>query len=509
MKNSDYWKNRMRILEEALLDKGYAYVKNLESQYNIAIAEIDKQIAAWFQRFAKNNGISLAEAKKLLNSNELEEFRWTVAEYIRHGEENALSGEWTKQLENASSRVHISRLDSLKIQLRQEAEALHGGQLQATESLLGEIYREGYSHTAFEVQKGIGFAWSFVGVDSTRLEKVLARPWTADGQTFRDRVWTNKDALVNSVNTQITQMIMRGEAPDKAIKNIAHQFNVSKKKAGRLVMTESAAFASFSQKDCYDDLGVEKYEIVETPDTETCEVCGELDGKVFNMSDFQVGTTAPPFHPWCRGFTAPWYEDMQNIGARAARDAVTGESCELPAGTTYKQWKEMQDAKYGAGTVDKMRKRSYNETADRAQFESYIAVLGKQSLPKSFNKFQDLKYDNAEEWEKLKRQYREGHNSLQAQLPYYYNGEKNFIPNGAVIYPIRTIAGKGSKNILRVESELIAQYGGEAGEWKKRVGKVESDKYIFDVHWYELNGRQYKMKLKNRGEKNHEIKIHW
>ncbi len=389
----------MRILEEALLDKGYAYVKNLESQYNIAIAEIDKQIAAWFQRFAKNNGISLAEAKKLLNSNELEEFRWTVAEYIRHGEENALSGEWTKQLENASSRVHISRLDSLKIQLRQEAEALHGSQLQATESLLGEIYREGYSHTAFEVQKGIGFAWSFVGVDSTRLEKVLARPWTADGQTFRDRVWTNKDALVNSVNTQITQMIMRGEAPDKAIKNIAHQFNVSKKKAGRLVMTESAAFASFSQKDCYDDLGVEKYEIVETPDNETCEVCGELDGKVFNMSDFQVGTTAPPFHPWCRGFTAPWYEDMQNIGARAARDAVTGESYELPAGTTYKQWKEMQDAKYGAGTVDKMRKRSYNENIDKKQFDTYKALLG-SNAPKTFKDFQCIKY--GDDWKPFK-----------------------------------------------------------------------------------------------------------
>jgi len=49
-------------------------------------------------------------------------------------------------------------------------------------------------------------------------------------------------------------------------------------------------------------------------------------------------------------------------------------------------------------------------------------------------------------------------------------------------------------------------YGGKPEDWKKKVGKIESDKYIFDIHWYELNGyelngKQYEMKLKNRGDK--------
>ncbi len=298
MKNDAYWNNRMRILEEALLDTGYEYVQNLEKQYELAIAEIDRKIAAWYQRFAKNNEITLAEAKRLLNSTELKEFRWTVEEYIKNGE--SLSDEWKKQLENASSRVHISRLDSLKVQLRQEAEALHGSQLKATESLLSDIYREGYFHTAFEFQKGLGVGWSLHGLTGTEIQKVLSRPWTADGQTFRDRVWVNKQALVNSVNTNLTQMIMRGEAPDRAIKAIAKQFNVAKNKAGRLVMTESAAFSSAAQKDCFTALDVQQYRIIGTLDSETCELCGELDGKVYKMSDYQVGTTAPPFHPWCR-----------------------------------------------------------------------------------------------------------------------------------------------------------------------------------------------------------------
>ena len=43
MRNDKYWANRMRILEESLLDKGYDYVKNLERQYATAIQDAVNQ----------------------------------------------------------------------------------------------------------------------------------------------------------------------------------------------------------------------------------------------------------------------------------------------------------------------------------------------------------------------------------------------------------------------------------------------------------------------------------
>lgn len=103
MRNDKYWANRMRILEESLLDTGYDYVKNLERQYATAIQDIESQIAKWYQRFATENGITLAEANKLLTTQELDEFRWTVEEYIKYGQENAVSQAWYKQLKNASA----------------------------------------------------------------------------------------------------------------------------------------------------------------------------------------------------------------------------------------------------------------------------------------------------------------------------------------------------------------------------------------------------------------------
>ncbi len=337
MKNSAYWKRRMEMLETAQLEKVQRFYADLERQYRIASANIEKEINNWYQRFAENNQITMAEAKKLLNTGELAEFKWNVQEYIKYGEENALNQQWMKELENASARVHISRLEALKLQLQQQVEVLYGNQLDGLDKLLRDIYSEGYYHTAFEIQRGFNIGWDLHDLDSNQLDKILSRPWSLDGRTFSDRIWTNKQQLIGSLQTQLTQAVIRGESPDVLIKNLAQQMNVDKNKAGRLIMTESAAFASAAQKDCFKALDVEKYEIVATLDNRTSQICQDLDGEVFDMKDYQVGVTAPPFHPWCRTTTVPYFED--NYGERAARGA-DGKVYYVPSNMKYKEWKE-------------------------------------------------------------------------------------------------------------------------------------------------------------------------
>lgn len=337
--NAEYWAQRIKNMEDALKDQSYSYVENLEAQFSRAQAEIERQMSVWYQRFAANNEITLADAKRLLNSDELAEFHWTVQEYIKYGQENALDGAWMKQLENASAKVHISRLEALKLQIQQQAEVLYSNQLDFVDAAARQMYEGSYYHTAFEVQRGLGVGWTMHAINEDTITKVLSRPWTADNQTFRDRCWTNKQSLVNSVNTQLTQMIIRGEAPDRAIAAISKQFEVSKSKAGRLVMTESAYFSSAAQKDCYTALGVEKYKIVASFDHDTCELCAAMDGKVFKMSEYQVGLTAPPFHPWCRCCTCPYFEDMVGIGERWTRNA-DGTTAKIKPDTTFDEWKK-------------------------------------------------------------------------------------------------------------------------------------------------------------------------
>lgn len=335
-----YWKKRMEAIEKMSHDKGADYAEYVKKQFEDSIRAMEKEIEVWYGRIADNNDISLAAAKKLLRKNELEDFHMTVKEYIKKGETLQYSDEWAKQLENASAKVHISRLEALKLQLRQKCEALYGNLENGLEKTMKGIYENGYYHTAYEIMKGRGVGYTFHRIDARRIEKAIDTIWAGDGKNFRARCWTNKEKLTNELQTVLTQSIIRGEAPDKAIKQLAKRMNVSKFSAGRLIMTESAFISSQSQKDCYRELDVEQFEFVATLDSLTSDICREMDGQVFKMSDYEIGVNAPPLHCFCRSCTVPHFEDDFGIvGKRAARKE-NGETYYIPANMTYHEWKE-------------------------------------------------------------------------------------------------------------------------------------------------------------------------
>ena len=107
--DAEYWQKRFNQMEQAQHDRGAAAFSEIDRKYREAQKTIEQKIAVWYQRFADNNHITFPEARKLLTGSELSEFKWDVNEYIRHGKENAVSGSWMKELENASARYHINR----------------------------------------------------------------------------------------------------------------------------------------------------------------------------------------------------------------------------------------------------------------------------------------------------------------------------------------------------------------------------------------------------------------
>lgn len=341
MKNSEYWKLRFEQLEQAQNGQGAAAFAEIEKQYKEAQKQIEGQIARWYQRFADNNGITLAQARQYLKGAALKEFQWDVQNYIKYGQDNALMGGWMKELENASAKYHISKLEALKIQTQQSLEVMFSKQMGTVTGAMGDIFESGYYHTAYELQKGFNIGWDIAGLDQSQIEKVLSKPWAVDGKNFSERIWTNKEKLISELHGELTQNIMLGADPQKAIDSLAKKMNTSKQNAGRLIMTEEAYFSSAAQRDCFNDLDVEQYEIVATLDSHTSDICRSLDGKHFPMKDFQAGVTAPPFHVYCRSTTVPYFdEDFGDIGERAARDEETGKTYYIPDDMNYEDWKQ-------------------------------------------------------------------------------------------------------------------------------------------------------------------------
>ncbi len=334
---NNYWKDRFIELEKSSYKKGYQAYKNIEESLIKAQREIEKQIEAWYGRFAVNNSLDIHDAKLLLNSKELEEFKWDVKQYIAAGRENAINLRWMKELENASAKFHVTRLQALKLRLQQEVELVFGNQVDKLDKTLRDVFAENYYQTIFEVQKGFNVGFPIDRVDETLLDKLISKPWARDGKNFSARIWGNRDKLVNELQNELIQNVFLGRPPKKLIERFANKFNTQKSNAARLVMTEVAFFHTVSQKKAFEELNIKQYEVVAVLDSKTSPICQDFDGQVFSLKDMEIGVNAPPFHPRCRSIIVPYYDDY-GVGERVATDR-DGNTIYIPSNMRYKDWK--------------------------------------------------------------------------------------------------------------------------------------------------------------------------
>ncbi len=366
MQNSEYWEKRFILLNEMLLQKGENYFKSAQKNYADVMENIEKDINDFYMKFAHENNITFQQAKQILTTSERQAFQMKLEEYIKYGSKNGLSKEWMKKLKNASTVHRVTRLQALQYQFRQQIEKLEAIKEYGLTNTLKDIYKEGYYRTAYEIQRASGIGSAFSRIDERKIEKVLAKPWAADGKNFSERIWgQDRTQLLYQLENRFSQGMIRGESPQKIIKDIQKALHSSEYATRRLVMTESAFFASASRKETYDKLEVKQYKILAVLDTKTSTICRDMDGKVFDVKDYQPGLNANPFHANCRTTTAPYFNDeFTQQQERSARDK-DGKTYYVPANMTYKEWynkyiKDNQKVSAKYNTVLKQQKQSIN-----------------------------------------------------------------------------------------------------------------------------------------------------
>lgn len=399
MKSKRYWQKRAENISNYEFEKADNYKLKLEEEYKKALKSIQGDVEAFYSKFANDNKISIADARKTLNSNELKEFRMTLKEFIEKAKNNE-NLQWEKELNNLSEKVRITRLESLQAQINNTIENLYSNQTQDTTNLLKGIYSDTYYKNIFEISKGLGIAVNFAKIDDKSITKVLKEPWHEGN--YSSRIWNNKRLLVKELQSNLVQAFIRGDSIDKTSKVIANKMNVVKGAARRLVNTESAYITSKATFDSYSGSGfVKQYEILATLDLHTSKICRDLDGKVFDLGEKEIGKNAPPFHPNCRSTTIPYFDDVIDE-ERISRDPVTGKAKYVSGDMKYEDWYKENVANNPKALAEE--KKIQNKSTDKKQYEEYKKILGNE-IPKSFDKFQELKYNNIESCEKIKQQY--------------------------------------------------------------------------------------------------------
>lgn len=337
--NEEYWRRRYERIKEESIEQADMTAEDIETAMRKALKRIVKEINDWYARYAKDNHITLEEAQKILNARELEAFQMTLDEYIEQANDENLSDEHKKMLEQASTRVRLDRTQQLYISVVHELERLATMENHALEQLLEEVYKDSSYKIAFETQSAQKEYKVPRKIDPHRVQIIIHRPWASDGKDFSERIWHDRDKLAKTLQVDLLQATVSGQGSEEVTRKVAKRMGVAASNARRLVHTETARIHEAAFVDTMDDANIDKLEISATLDMKTSQICQHMDGKIVATKDAKPGITIPPFHCNCRTTTIPYFDDLELEGStRVARDPKTGKSVRVSGDLTYHEW---------------------------------------------------------------------------------------------------------------------------------------------------------------------------
>ena len=348
MAGSNYWQERYLKDKARSINLSEKYIKGkLKKYYTEAGKEIEAEIESFYEKYAKDEEITLAEARKRISSAEFNRSKFekmakeTAALKKKYGK-NIPEG-IAKQIEDQerilntlSKKGAITRLQGLQANIDNAILKLYDKQQLTMYDILKDGYEDGYYRGIFRIQQQIGIGTDFTAMN----ERAIRQAVTANhGKgNFSSRLYKHSKTLSRDLQENLTVGLIRGESVDKMAKRISRRLDVSMSNAKRLVRTETAYIHELATMESYKEAGIEKYRFLATLDNKTSEICQELDRKEFPVEKAIPGENLPPMHPNCRSTTEAVFED-EIESYRTAR-ASDGSQYMVPRDMNYEEWKK-------------------------------------------------------------------------------------------------------------------------------------------------------------------------
>lgn len=399
MNDKEYWNKRAE--QRILMGEKTAseLLTTMKTVYNNSLKDINKEIEAFYGRYAENNNLTLTEVHKRLDPTQLKSAKDEIKRYYddvdklaRNKDSNVdvnLLRQYKDELRLQSAKAYMSRLEELKLGLKNITVHLGIKESEAYYQTLSKIYSDNYKRTNFDIDKFLGFSTGFESLNYKQLNTAIHQRWL--GMNFSDRIWKNKGQLLDQINTTFLQGVAQSHNSKKIALEMAKNMGTSYHNCERLVRTECAHIAGQATLDGYKERGTKKYKYDATLDNRTSEICQSLDGQVFDVKEAQEGINYPPMHPNCRSSTTPYFEPddidkMFDEAERVARDE-NGKLYYVPSSMNYKEWQEMTS-----------HKPTYNPDKIPDGFVFGVDVHNKLNILNTNTKVDKL-YDNYSEYE--------------------------------------------------------------------------------------------------------------
>ena len=378
---------------------------DIAKAYIKATDYINSEIEKIFRTFRLEGGLTESEARQLLNHIPDDVTLDSLKAVVNQIKDPVKKQKILNVINSPAYAYRIQRFEELQKDIDDKVTQLYKVEQNATKSHYIDLAEDAYYRTIFDIQKGTGLGFSFSSMSTSRVDEILKNNWS--GKLFSERIWGRTKEINNAIQEELYVQFMTGRSYLKTSAEIQERMSVGAMEARRLVRTESTYISNSAELESYKECGIDEFRFIATLDMRTSELCASMDGKRFKVEDGVPGENVPPLHPWCRSTTAAVIDGEVTEGLeRRARDPETGKTYLVPADMTYEEWKKSINEKYGEGYFETERKKVLNYSSDKKQYEKYKSVLGAKNVPQSFDKFQELKYNDKETWRFIKIDYK-------------------------------------------------------------------------------------------------------
>ena len=297
MSSKTYWEKREAEALKHYLQEEQEYQAQLRAIYQNMLDAAQKEIDAFYGRYADKEQITLAEAKRRVS-------KLDIAAYQRKAKRYVADKDFSKQA-NEEMRLYnltmkVNRLEMLKANIGLELVAGHDEQ----EQFMAKILR---GRTEEELQRQAGILGKTVRNNAKLAETIPNASF--HNATFSERIWGNQTALKAELSKQLQVGMIQGKNPRVLAREIQKTFGTSTSNAERLMRTELARVQTEAQRQSFLANGFEMYTF--HVNHGCCAACSDLDGKHFKIKDMMPGENAPPMHPNCRCSVSAYEDDAE------------------------------------------------------------------------------------------------------------------------------------------------------------------------------------------------------
>lgn len=297
MSSKTYWEKREAEALKHYLQEEQEYQAQLRAIYQNMLDAAQKEIDAFYGRYADKEQITLAEAKRQVS-------KLDIAAYQRKAKRYVADKDFGKQA-NEEMRLYnltmkVNRLEMLKANIGLELVAGHDEQ----EQFMAKILR---GRAEEELQRQAGILGKTVRNNAKLAETIPNASF--HNATFSERIWGNQAALKAELSKQLQVGMIQGKNSRVLAREIQKTFGASASNAERLMRTELARVQTEAQKQSFLANGFEMYTF--HVNHGCCAACSDLDGKHFKIKDMMPGKNAPPMHPNCRCSVSAYEDDAE------------------------------------------------------------------------------------------------------------------------------------------------------------------------------------------------------